>query len=491
MAEAKTITRIEAIAALTKPGERYELQQLEINGVSMRAFKNAPSSLRALYTETQSEKPFIVYDDDRLTFAEAYRDAARVAHILVHQYGVTKGDRVAISMRNYPEWVLAFMAATSIGAIAVPMNAMWQTEEMDYALEDCGAKLLFADQERLDRLAQCSKSNVRAIAVRPTRANGGAPDLRQLLQDVDKVEMPPADVAPEDAATIFYTSGSTGDPKGVVSTATIAELTSPAMVRLPNGLRPTKVGSSHTKSTTSSGRDIVNVWMDRARRSTASVSGRLRPRSLSGGVTSRRTPLIDQEPLERWILRYIRVAGTLDSLWQRQNDVNSALAARRRTTVASQTAQLEGAKAALERAKLAIPLAEQRVKQAESTHESARQSLGDAQKRLTKTDILSPINGVVADIRTQIGEVIQGGKTTLTGGTVLAVVLDMATLVVRAEVDESDIGRVLEIAPDWAIPGRDENAKAPDDFMDAAKTMTHLPVITVESFRDDEFIGVV
>ena len=219
MADANSMTRSEAIAALTKSGERYELQELEINGLPVRVFKNAPSSLRALYEETRSDEPFIVYDDERLTFADAYRDAARIAHVLVHQYGVVKGDRVAISMRNYPEWILAFAAATSIGAIAVAMNSMWPPDEMEYGLEDCGATVLFADQERLDRLAQCSQDlKVRAIAVRPTRANGGAPDLKQLLEDVDEVEMTDADIAPEDDATIVYTSGSTGQPKGVVST---------------------------------------------------------------------------------------------------------------------------------------------------------------------------------------------------------------------------------------------------------------------------------
>ena len=219
MVEAKAISRTEAIAELTKPGERYELLQLEINGVPVRAFKNAPVSLRELYIETRSDEPFIVYDDDRLTFADAYRDAARIAHVLVHEYGVTRGDRVAISMRNYPEWILAFMAATSVGAIAVAMNSMWPPDEMEYGLKDSGATVLFADQERLDMLEQCSKDlSVRAIAVRPARANDGAPELTQLLEDVGAVEMPGADVAPEDDATIVYTSGSTGQPKGVVST---------------------------------------------------------------------------------------------------------------------------------------------------------------------------------------------------------------------------------------------------------------------------------
>ncbi len=134
MPDASSMTRGEAIAALTKSGERYELQELEINGVPVRVFKNAPSSLRVLYEETRSDKPFIVYDDERLTFADAYRDSARIAHLLVHQYGVIEGDRIAISMRNYPEWILAFMAATSVGAIAVAMNSMWQPEEMEYGL---------------------------------------------------------------------------------------------------------------------------------------------------------------------------------------------------------------------------------------------------------------------------------------------------------------------------------------------------------------------
>ena len=88
MTQATTMTRSEAIAALTKSGERYELQELQIDGVPCRVFMNAPPSLRTLFEETRSDKPFIVYDDERLTFADTYREAARVAYLLVHQYGV-------------------------------------------------------------------------------------------------------------------------------------------------------------------------------------------------------------------------------------------------------------------------------------------------------------------------------------------------------------------------------------------------------------------
>ena len=163
----------------------------------------------------------------------------------------------------------------------------------------------------------------------------------------------------------------------------------------------------------------------------------------------------------------------------------------REVEVKRQIAQLEAAKAGLEKARLTIPRAEHELKQAESSYATAKANLGDAQKRLTKTTILSPIDGVVADVKIQIGEVIQGGKTTFTGGTILAVLLDVEKLLVRAEVDESDIGRVMALAPPWAQPGHDESVKAPDKPSEAAKTMQHLPVITVESFRDEEFQGLI
>ncbi len=211
---ARPATREAALAVLTAPGQPYELALIEVAGTPVRAFANAPASLGVLFAQTRSDKTFIVYEDERWTFDEAWRDSARVARLLADRYGVTKGDRVAISTRNFPEWILAFMAATSLGAIAVAMNALWQPEEMEYGLEDSGAKVLFADQERLDRLAHCSPNlKTQVIAIRPREA-----DARELWAQLGPAcEMPAADVQPDDPATIFYTSGSTGRPKGVVS----------------------------------------------------------------------------------------------------------------------------------------------------------------------------------------------------------------------------------------------------------------------------------
>ena len=214
----ETITSV-----LCSPGMPFEIEQVEVDGRSLRCWKNAAPSMAALVESSleYGDADFIVYGDERLSYREHHRRVVALAHQLIDRFGITKGDRVAIAMRNYPEWSVAFWAAAAAGAVVVPLNAWWTSDELEYGLTDSGASLMFVDAERLERL-QNIESDLplqHVVAVRCDTVPADVTVIDSLWLDApDKQGLPAVSISPDDSATLFYTSGTTGFPKGTLGT---------------------------------------------------------------------------------------------------------------------------------------------------------------------------------------------------------------------------------------------------------------------------------
>jgi long-chain acyl-CoA synthetase len=207
----------EAAAQVCADGGPFEIADAIINGAQQRVFVKAPPNLAALFQMAPADATFLVYEDESYTFGDVRDQFAALAAALVDRYGVRKGDRVAVAMRNFPEWIISFAAITSIGAISVSMNSWWTADEMDFALEDSGATVLIADAERLARsTASCARLGTRMIAVRMATPPADVDAWADVV--VLGTPLPFVSVGPSDDATILYTSGTTGRPKGAVST---------------------------------------------------------------------------------------------------------------------------------------------------------------------------------------------------------------------------------------------------------------------------------
>ena len=218
----KELAKLDAVvASMTAPGQPFALDTVEVAGIEYRNYSTMPANLGA-YCKVMlkhADKDFAVYQQERYTFGEAYALSAAFANVLVERLGVGKGDRVAILSRNNPQWMMAFIAITSIGAVAVPMNAWWITEELDYGFEDSGAKIVVADRARIERLAPIAdRHGLQIISVDDCSGLGVEhTPFNEAIAAYEKAPMPEVEVAPDDHATIMYTSGSTGHPKGALS----------------------------------------------------------------------------------------------------------------------------------------------------------------------------------------------------------------------------------------------------------------------------------
>ncbi len=220
----------EAHATLGQPGTVFEVDEAVIRGVKVKIWKNAPPTLGDIWAlgAAHAAKTYIVHENERVTF-DAHRRAVAAFAKRLREEGVVKGDRVALIMRNVPEWSVAFWAAALVGAIVTPLNAWWTGPELEYGLQDSGAKIAVLDHERWERMREHADACPALKRCFVSRAGEEIADPRVVKlesvigaadawPDLPDAQPEIATLAADDDVTIFYTSGTTGKPKGAIIT---------------------------------------------------------------------------------------------------------------------------------------------------------------------------------------------------------------------------------------------------------------------------------
>ena len=212
----------ESAEQLMQPGLPYETEQIVVDGITYTAYKDVPKTVKELLDvgRLHGDLPFITYEEENYSFRDFFAQVDAIGHQLVHRYGIQKGDRVAIAMRNYPEWMMVYTAVASLGAIVVPLNSWGQKAELEYGLTDSGASVVFCDEQRYRYIADIlDELRVRAVVARTTQTElaAGAEHYRDFIADGLGQTLPAFDCETDDPIMIMYTSGTTGLPKGALS----------------------------------------------------------------------------------------------------------------------------------------------------------------------------------------------------------------------------------------------------------------------------------
>lgn len=208
---------IEHIARqVTEAEEVLNIAETDVLGTRQLAYVNAPADLRFLLLKAMehSDKTAVVFENQRWTFADLVARSVAVANTLIDRHGVTPGTRVALAMRNSPEWMACFLGVIAAGGVIVPLNGWWTSEEMAFGLEDSGAKVVIAGARQIERVRpHADRLGLTLIAGRGEI--DGVADTFDSMVAASAGKAPPELVIDTDSDfAIFYTSGSTGKPKG-------------------------------------------------------------------------------------------------------------------------------------------------------------------------------------------------------------------------------------------------------------------------------------
>jgi long-chain acyl-CoA synthetase len=209
---------------LTAPGGRFEVGLEQVHGTEMKVYRHRPHTLRELFdtaTAAGAELEHLVYGSRRLNFRSLRSQVDGVAATLRDRHSLAPGDRVAVLSANNPEWVITFWATTNLGGVVVGLNAWWKADEINFGLRDSGARILVADRERFERIQHdvVGLSDLEAVYVidaEVAQLDERTHPFEDLVVEHEALDATP--ILEDDYALILYTSGTTGTPKGAIST---------------------------------------------------------------------------------------------------------------------------------------------------------------------------------------------------------------------------------------------------------------------------------